>query len=114
MICSIYCRFQPIVFRFSRDSTPGYVDTMYPTPRSAEPPRKEVDMTRRIRLALVGLTGSLAIFVVLASAQPVQADLTCDDLALCSSSAGCGGPGDPIGCDIFCTGGAHIECPPIR
>lgn len=67
-------------------------------------------MTNRMRFSLTGLTASLAVLVALASVQPVNADITCEELAACDGSAECPQGADEKNCVLECNGGGTIVC----
>lgn len=69
-------------------------------------------MSRTMRNLLAGLSASLALLTILASAQPVRAELSCDELRSCKGAASCTQGGDPIGCELSCTGGGTVTCDP--
>lgn len=62
-------------------------------------------------IGYVLLTFLLVSLMVVFAVNVKAGNLACDDLTSCNGKENCGGPGDPLGCDIWCDGGGHIDCP---
>ena len=71
---------------------------------------------KRINLLILTLTCSLFILIGVAGNQRTSAfqgdSMGCSVLSNCTGSASCGSSGSAYGCNIVCSSGASVICPP--
>jgi len=56
------------------------------------------------------LSGLLIVLGCLAVTGSARSDLVCSQLAGCTGSSGCEGPGSVQGCTIICQSGGFVRC----